>query len=79
MMKEKIKELYRLLEERRRLANDLISICSDVDRLIEEVGGDLDDERIADSVLTGCMIYCEPDVAAKAVKDYVKELVNNEE
>lgn len=67
------KKIEKVIEKRRKLAEDLNSMSIILDNWIEEHGGNLGDPDIYDSVMTGCMIYCEPDNAAISVTKYILE------
>ena len=67
------KKIEKLIERRKKLAEDLNSVSFTLDKWIEEHGGDLTDPDICGSVITGCMIYCEPDNAAFVVTKYILE------
>lgn len=67
------KKIEKLIERRRKLAEDLNSVSLTLDNWIEEHGGDIADPDICDSVRTGCMIYCEPGNAAFVVTKYILE------
>lgn len=66
------KKIQKLLERREKLALDLMDVTSKVDSWLETNGEDLTDSDLADSTLTGCMIYCEPGNARINVEDYIK-------
>lgn len=78
-MKTIPKYVDKLLYRRYKLAMDLIDVCCEVDTYIEKIGGDLSDPEIGDATNTGCMIYCEPAVAERVVRDYIKSKLNEEE
>ena len=44
----------------------------ELDDWLESKGVDLGDPDISDAVLSGCMIYTEPDSAKSQVEDYIK-------
>ena len=67
------KKIEKLIERRRKLAEDLSTVSSTLDNWIEEHGGDLTDPDICDRVITGFMIYCEPCNAAFNVTKYILE------
>ena len=60
------------LDERERLANELMAVCSEVDDWLIENGADMNG-ALKDAVLTGCFIYTEPWLAKKLVSLYIKE------
>lgn len=66
------KKIQKLIDRRDRLAMDLISVCNELDAWLQSNGADLTDSDLADSTLSGCMIYCEPGNAAKNVEDYIR-------
>ena len=45
---------------------------SEIDRWLVSHGADLNDNDLNDSVLTGCMIYCEPGSAKANVINYIE-------
>lgn len=61
-----------MLEKRRKLAMELLDVCAEVDAYIEKIGGNVDDPDVADATHTGCMIYCEPEVASRVVREYIE-------
>lgn len=67
------KKIEKVIEKRRKLAEELNSMNMILDDWIEAHGGNLNDPDICDSVVTGCMIYCEPDNAAFTVTKYILE------
>lgn len=67
------KEIKDKLKKRVQLAQDLMAVCAEIDGWLEEQGADFQDFDLKDSVLTGCMIYTEPDAARQIVEDYIKE------
>lgn len=66
------KKIQNLLDRRERLAYKLISACAELDEWLEKNGADFCDPELADSTITGCMIYCEPDNAKNNVIDYIE-------
>ena len=66
------KEIQSLLNERERLAMNLMSVSSKLDAWLVNNGADLTDIDLVDSTLTGCMIYCEPGSARNNVEEYIK-------
>lgn len=66
------KYIRELLERRERLAHSLIACEVELDRWLEKNGADLSDGDIQDSIVSGCMIYCEPTNAKFAVLDYIE-------
>lgn len=66
------KKIQKLLDRRAQLATDLISVNNQLDSWLEKHGANLTDSDIADSILSGCMIYCEPGNAKINVEDYIK-------
>lgn len=66
------KEAQDLLNERERLAMDLMSVSSELDTWLINNGADLTDTDLIDSTLTWCMIYCEPGNARINVEEYIK-------
>lgn len=70
------KKIERLLDKRERLAYQLVEACAELDNWLESKGADFRDEKIVDSTITGCMIYCEPTTAKKNVRDYIENQLN---
>lgn len=54
------------------IAMELMELNNKLDDWLESKGVDLSDTDIADSVLTGCMIYAEPWNAYQNVRDYIE-------
>lgn len=67
------KKIQILLDRRERLAYQLSETCCKLDTWLEENGADLTDEDLCDSIITGCMIYCEPDNAKTNVMEYIEK------
>lgn len=61
------KYIDRLIERRMKLAYELMSVSSDLETWLENNGFEL--SEMSDYTCTGCMIYCEPDVAASNVRN----------
>lgn len=66
------KRILKLLDKRERLAMDLINVEAELDKWLIAHNADLTDCDLKDSVLTGCMLYCEPGSAKKNIIDYIK-------
>lgn len=66
------KKIIKLLDKREKLAMNLIFTTSEIDRWLVSNGADLNDNDLNDSVLTGCMIYCEPGSAKANVINYIE-------
>ena len=66
------KKILKLLDKREKLAMELISATAEMDRWLIDKGADLTDDDLKDSVLSGCMIYCEPGSAKLNVKKYIE-------
>ncbi|MGN0291985.1 MAG: hypothetical protein ACI4C5_08635 [Lachnospiraceae bacterium] len=66
------KKVQKLLDKRKQLAEELISVTNELDSWLINNGADLTDSDLVDSILTGCMIYCEPGNAKSNVEDYIK-------
>ena len=66
------KKIQRLIDKRELLAMDLLSVCNELDAWLQNNGADLTDSDLADSTLTGSMIYCEPGNASANVKNYIR-------
>lgn len=66
------KKVQKLLDRREQLAEELMSVTNELDSWLINNGADLTDSDLADSTLTGCMIYCEPGNARINVEDYIK-------
>lgn len=60
------KYVDKLIERRMCVAFELMSLSSKLDTWLEKNGFDLNE--MSDYTCTGCMIYCEPDVAASNVR-----------
>lgn len=66
------KRIQKILDKREKIAFDLIHLERELDDWLESKGVDLGDPDISDAVLSGCMIYTEPDSAKSQVEDYIK-------
>ena len=66
------KKVQKLLDRREQLAEELIGVTNELDSWLINNGADLTDSDLADSTLSGCMIYCEPGNAKINVEDYIK-------
>lgn len=66
------KYIEEMLNKREKLAYQLIECNCKIDAWLEKNGADLSDEDICDTVLGGCMIYCEPTSAKHLIIDYVQ-------
>ena len=66
------KKIINLLDKREELAMELISVTAEIDRWLIDKGADLSDDDLKDSVLSGCMISCEPGSAKLNVKNYIE-------
>lgn len=67
------KYIDNLLTRRRVLAEKLCIVSSQIDEWLEKNGFDLADPDINDAVITGCMIYAEPDVAERILRDAIEK------
>lgn len=65
------KYIDRLIERRKTLAMQLSEVSSELDEWLEKQGIDIGN----DYCMTGCLIYCEPFVAAKCVRE---DILNHE-
>lgn len=61
------------LERRKKLAQDLNTVCLEIDNWLESKGIDLSDPSLCDCTRTGCRIYCEPEGAESTLIDYLEE------
>lgn len=66
------KKIQRLIDRREKLAMNLINVSNELDEWLEKNGADFMDSDLADSTLTGCMIYCEPQNAKSNVENYIE-------
>lgn len=66
------KKIQNIIDRRERLAMELLDVCEKLDSWLEKNGADLTDSDIADSTISGCMIYCEPENAKIAVEEYIR-------
>lgn len=60
------KYVDKLIERRMKLAFELMAVSSQLDDWLEKNG--FNSMEMSDYTYTGCMIYCEPDVAASNVR-----------
>lgn len=67
------KKIQRLIDRREKLAMNLINVSNELDEWLEKNGADFMDSDLADSTLTGCMIYCEPQNAKSSVENYIED------
>lgn len=67
------KKIQTLLDRRERLAYQLSETCYKLDTWLEENGADFTDADLRDSIITGCMIYCEPNNAKTTVMEYIEK------
>lgn len=65
------REIKALIRRRRKLAEDLCCVSSQLDEWMESQGIDLSEH--GDYTITGCMIYCEPDAAEGCVIRAIEE------
>ena len=65
------KYIDKLIERRKELAMKLAEVSSELDGWLEKQGIDI----YTDYCMTGCLIYCEPFVAAKCVRE---DILNKE-
>lgn len=65
------KYVERLIKRRERLAWELMEASSNLDDWLEKNGIPIGN----DYTTTGCLIYCEPDIAAECVR---KDILNKE-
>ena len=67
------KKILKLLDRRYKLATKLASVENELDTWLEKHGANLSDFEIADSTVTGCMIYVDPGAANHNVINYIEE------
>lgn len=67
------KYIIKKLDRRRRLAEELSTVSSEIDNWLESKGIDITDPDIADCTLTGARIYCEPSGAEATLIDYLEK------
>lgn len=60
------KYIDKLIEKRMNLAIELQATSSQLDNWLEKHGFDL--SEMSDYTISGCLIYCEPTVAARDVR-----------
>ncbi len=60
------------LKQRTELANELMSVGSEIDAWLMGNGFDLESPKLKDATLTGAMIYCEPKNAEKVVREAIE-------
>ena len=65
------KYVERLIQRREQLAWELMKVSSDLDEWLERNNISIG----TDYTSTGCMIYCEPEIAAKLVRE---DILNKE-
>ena len=77
-MAEIPKYVEKLLQRRRKLAMDLITVCCEVDDYCEKVGVDMTDS-CTNSVLTDVSIYCEPWNAINNTREAIQKALDQRE
>ena len=65
------KYVEKLLERRRKLAEDLLDVCNKVDTYCEKIGVDIGDEN--NVLYSDVKIYCEPYTAYLNTKSAIKK------
>ena len=65
------KYIQNLIIRRERLANELMNVSSELDEWLEKQGIPLGAEYTA----TGCMIYCESEIARKCVEEDILNFI----
>lgn len=66
------KNIQKLIDKREQLAIDLMDTEQKLDQWLEKNGADLNDPDLADSTISGCMIYAEPWAAKELVMNYIR-------
>lgn len=66
------KNIDDLLTRRRKYAEKLEAVSTELDDWLENNGADLLDDDLRDSTITGCMIYAEPSNAEYNVREYIE-------
>lgn len=66
------KKILKLLDKREKIAIDLIRVETEIDNWLIAHGANLTDYDLSDSIITGCMIYCEPESAKENVINYIE-------
>lgn len=67
------KYIDKLIERRMKLAFELMDVSAQLDNWLEK--NDFDLVKMTEYTITGCMIYCEPDVAASNLR---QDILNKE-
>lgn len=67
------KKIDKLLTKRYELAMDLFCVEKELDDWILEMGGDLTDKDVEESLVSGIYIYQEPSTAEANVRKYIEE------
>ena len=65
------KYVLRLLDKRRKLAQDLLSVCCEIDNYCEKIGVDFNDPDAC--LMTDVRIYCEFDGAYGSTLSVIKK------
>lgn len=65
------KYIQDLIIRREKLANELMNVSSELDEWLEKQGIPLG----AEYTVTGCMIYCEPEIARKCVEEDILNFI----
>lgn len=66
-----LKYIQNLIIRRERLANELMNVSFELDEWLEEQGIPLGTDYCA----TGCMIYCEPEMARECVEEDIQNFI----
>lgn len=66
------KKIDTLLKKRTKLAQELTEVNIALEDWLENNGATLYDDEIKDAVLSGVMIYCEPEGAEIVVREYIE-------
>ena len=66
------KKIQKIIDKKAQLAMELIAVSNELDTWLIKHGADLTDSDLADSTLTGCMIYCKPGNAKTNIEEYIR-------
>lgn len=66
------KKIQKIIDKKAQLAMELIAVSNELDTWLIKHGADLTDSDLADSTLTGCMIYCEHGNAKTNIEEYIR-------
>ncbi len=73
------KHIDQMLKLRTKLAMELNDVSTQIDNWLDNNGFNLSEEPLNNAVLTGCMIYTEPQNAEKIVREAIEKINKDNE